>query len=141
MPRTPGPGAAPPPAPPAPAHAGHAGGGPGSPSSPLQMTYFTGSGLARESFHLVPVGKPAPPRPRRPELAMASMTSAGERAGGRNRLGDCSGQTAPPAPPGLGEWAICSRLSAGLTGEDACPTEGAGRSRLSAGLTGEDACP
>src|ERR1035438_7520867 len=31
---------------------------PGSPSSPLQMTYFTGSALARPTFHLVPVGKP-----------------------------------------------------------------------------------
>ncbi len=39
---------------------------PGSPSSPLQMRYLTGPGEAAANFHFMPVGKPAPPRPRRP---------------------------------------------------------------------------
>ncbi len=50
---------------------------PGSPSSPLQMTYF-GSGCASARRHLRPVGKPAPPRPRRPEARIVSITSSGE---------------------------------------------------------------
>ena len=42
---------------------------PGSPSSALQQTYFTPSGLTASwvNCHFLPVGKPAPPRPRRPE--------------------------------------------------------------------------
>ena len=50
---------------------------PGSPSSALQMTYLASPGrLAREP-PLVPVGKPAPPRPRRPDCVIASTTSSG----------------------------------------------------------------
>ena len=39
---------------------------PGSPSSPLQMTYFTSPRLPGPLATCTPVGKPAPPRPRRP---------------------------------------------------------------------------
>ena len=40
---------------------------PGSPSSALQIMYFGRPGALRQNSHLVPVGKPAPPRPRRPD--------------------------------------------------------------------------
>ena len=36
-----------------------------------------GAGSAATSFHLRPAGKPAPPRPRRPESSISAMTSAG----------------------------------------------------------------
>ena len=38
-----------------------------SPSSALQTMYFCRPAVAATVFHLMPVGKPAPPRPRRPE--------------------------------------------------------------------------
>ena len=49
---------------------------PGSPSSALQQTYFTPSGLTASwvNCHFMPVEKPAPPRPRRPEAFKSSMT-------------------------------------------------------------------
>ena len=52
---------------------------PGSPSSALQQTYFTPSGLTASAVncHFLPVGKPAPPRPRRPEASTVSMTCWG----------------------------------------------------------------
>ena len=40
---------------------------PGSPSSALQMMYFWSAFSAAQKFHFMPVGKPAPPRPLRPE--------------------------------------------------------------------------
>ena len=40
---------------------------PGSPSSPLQMRYFGVPFARRAAAHFLPVGNPAPPRPRRPE--------------------------------------------------------------------------
>ena len=49
---------------------------PGSPSSALHTTYF-GPGRPWASAHLTAVGKPAPPRPRRLEASMVSMTSCG----------------------------------------------------------------
>jgi hypothetical protein len=49
---------------------------PGSPSSALQQTYFTGAG-PMANCHFIPVGKPAPPRPRSPEALMMSTTSWG----------------------------------------------------------------
>ena len=39
---------------------------PGSPSSALQIRYFWSLGVARAICHFLPVGKPPPPRPRRP---------------------------------------------------------------------------
>ena len=50
---------------------------PGSPSSALQQTYFWSETELAANCHLVPVGKPAPPRPRRPEALMVSMTCCG----------------------------------------------------------------
>ena len=51
---------------------------PGSPSSALQQTYFsTLPRSAQASCHLRPVGKPPPPRPRRPESSTTWMTSSG----------------------------------------------------------------
>ncbi len=50
---------------------------PGSPSSPLQMMYFSSPGWARQISHFLPVGKPPPPRPRRPEASTSRMTSSG----------------------------------------------------------------
>ncbi len=50
---------------------------PGSPSSALQMTYFWSLSFCRASFHLRPVGKPAPPRPRSPDFSIAAMISSG----------------------------------------------------------------
>ena len=52
---------------------------PGSPSSPLAITY-RGAGWRRARAHLRPVGKPAPPRPRRPEAEIRSTTSSGVRS-------------------------------------------------------------
>ena len=52
---------------------------PGSPSSALQTTYLAPPGLtlaAAARFHLVPVGKPAPPRPRRLHALTSPMMSA-----------------------------------------------------------------
>ncbi len=50
---------------------------PGSPSSPLQITYLSSPGEERANFHFAPVGKPAPPRPRRPEARISSTIASG----------------------------------------------------------------
>jgi hypothetical protein len=50
---------------------------PGSPSSALQRTYFTSPGVFRAKAHFRPVGKPPPPRPRRPEAFTSSTTCSG----------------------------------------------------------------
>ncbi len=39
-----------------------------SPSSALQTMYFCGASVRRTVLHLMPVGNPAPPRPRKPEI-------------------------------------------------------------------------
>ena len=50
---------------------------PGSDSSALTTRYF-GFGLScGMKLHFMPVGKPAPPRPRRPESLTAVMMSSG----------------------------------------------------------------
>ena len=50
---------------------------PGSPSSALQTMYFWPAGAFMPASHLTPVGKPAPPRPRRPLRLISSTTPAG----------------------------------------------------------------
>ena len=50
---------------------------PGSPSSALQTMYFWSAACLWAIVHFVPVGKPPPPRPRRPLCSTSSQTSAG----------------------------------------------------------------
>ena len=50
---------------------------PGSPSSALQIRYFSSPSAMRAAFHLNQVGKPAPPRPPRPEVFTSAITSSG----------------------------------------------------------------
>ena len=54
---------------------------PGSPSSALQQTYFTPSSLLASyvNCHFMPVEKPAPPRPRRPDFFQAVDDLLGRR--------------------------------------------------------------
>src|ERR1035437_8875290 len=47
---------------------------PGSPSSALQMTYLGLTDTLPINSHFTPVGKPAPPRPRRPLALISAMT-------------------------------------------------------------------
>ena len=49
---------------------------PGSPSSALQMMYLVAPGAARQVCHLVPVGNPAPPLPRKPDAVRVAITSS-----------------------------------------------------------------
>ncbi len=46
---------------------------PESPSSALQTTYFCSEGVSKAVFHLIPVGKAAPPRPRKPDSTTSLM--------------------------------------------------------------------
>ena len=48
-----------------------------SPSSALQTTYFWSASTPATVRHLMPVGKPAPPRPRRPEASTSSTVALG----------------------------------------------------------------
>ena len=41
------------------------------------MTYFCSPSAPASNAHLVPVGYPAPPRPRNPEALISSTTSSG----------------------------------------------------------------
>ena len=56
-----------------------------SPSSALQTMYLVGPAAAATVFHLMPVGNPAPPRPRRPDWVTASTIAAGLIARARSR--------------------------------------------------------
>jgi hypothetical protein len=50
---------------------------PGSPSSELQTRYFAPGNWRGMKLHLSPVGKPAPPRPRRPDALTSAITCSG----------------------------------------------------------------
>ncbi len=49
----------------------------GSPSWPLQITYFWLPRDLRPDSHLMPIWKPAPPRPRILDFLTSSITSSG----------------------------------------------------------------
>ena len=53
---------------------------PGSPSAPLTTTVPARSALAATVRHFVPVGNPAPPRPRSPDASSSSIVAVGPRA-------------------------------------------------------------
>ena len=51
---------------------------PGSPSSVLHTTYFSPGNERGIKLHFKPVGKPAPPRPRKSDALTESITSVCE---------------------------------------------------------------
>ncbi|MNX90575.1 hypothetical protein D3C86_1226310 [compost metagenome] len=53
---------------------------PESPSSALHTMYFCAASVARTVRHLIPAGKAAPPRPRRPESNTAVAVCSPPRA-------------------------------------------------------------
>ena len=56
-----------------------------SPSSALQTMYFCGAAVSATVFHLMPVGKPAPPRPRSPEAVTSATIASGPISIARRR--------------------------------------------------------
>ena len=58
---------------------------PESPSSALQTTYLRAPIASATVFHLMPVGKPAPPRPRSPDFSTASIVASGPMSRARAR--------------------------------------------------------
>ena len=56
-----------------------------SPSSALQTMYFCGASVCSTVLHLMPVGNPAPPRPRNPESIISCTMAAGAMSSARRR--------------------------------------------------------
>ncbi len=44
----------------------------------MQIRYLGRPAASRQAVHLVAVGKPAPPRPRRPDLRTSEITCSGD---------------------------------------------------------------
>ncbi|MNQ64078.1 hypothetical protein D3C85_784820 [compost metagenome] len=58
---------------------------PESPSSALQTMYFCAAWQPATVRHLIPVGKAAPPRPRRPESSTSAMIASAPISSARLR--------------------------------------------------------
>ena len=56
-----------------------------SPSSALQTMYFRSALVCATVFHLMPVGNPAPPRPRKPEAVTSARMASDPSVSARSR--------------------------------------------------------